>query len=111
MDKSERKAAVSAYKERDVAAGIYAIRCGPSGECWVGQAPDLSKIQNRHWFALRQGGNPHRSLQAAWQEHGPDAFAFEVLEEIEETESAYVRDSTLKERREHWVAELNATAI
>ena len=111
MDKSERKAAVSAYKEREVAAGIYAVRCAPSGECWVGQSPDLSKIQNRLWFTLRQGGNQHASLSAAWQKHGADAFSFEIVEELEEAESAYLRDRALKERRAHWLTELSASAI
>jgi hypothetical protein len=33
----DRKAAVAAYKERKSACGIYALRCGPSGEVWVGR--------------------------------------------------------------------------
>ena len=46
-------------------AGIYAIRCKASPEIWVGQAPNLEKIQNRIWFSLRQGSHTCRSLQAA----------------------------------------------
>ncbi len=64
MRAEDRKAAVSAYKEREVESGIYAVRCEASGEVWVGSAPDLSKIQNRLWFTLRQGTNTHRSLQS-----------------------------------------------
>jgi hypothetical protein len=111
MDKSERKTAVSAYKERKVPAGIFAVRCAPSGECWVGRSPDLSKIQNRLWFSLRQGNSPHASLNAAWSAHGADAFSFEVIEELADTDSAYVRDSALKERHAHWLSALDATAI
>jgi hypothetical protein len=43
MDRSERKAAVSAYKERKAVAGVYAIRCAATDEQWVGTAPDLSR--------------------------------------------------------------------
>ncbi len=111
MDKSERKAAIDAYKERKVAAGIYAVRCKPTGQCWVGQTLGLSKIRNRIWFALRQGDNRYRSLSAAWKEHGADVFSFEVVEEIEDIESDYLRQSTLKERQAHWLAELKASAI
>ena len=50
-----RKAAVAAYKERKVETGIYAVRCTASDQVWVGIAPDLSTIQNRLWFTLRQG--------------------------------------------------------
>jgi hypothetical protein len=108
---TDRKAAVDAYKERKVAAGIYAVRCGPSSECWVGRAPDLSTIRNRLWFTLRQGSSPHRSLQAAWATHGPDAFTFEILEQIENEDIAYLRDGILKERLAHWAGELKAGAI
>ena len=55
MDRSERKAAVSAYKERKAVAGVYAIRCAATDEHWVGAAPDLSTIWTRRTFALRQG--------------------------------------------------------
>jgi hypothetical protein len=111
MDMARRKAAIDAYKQREVAAGIYAVRCGPTGQCWVGRTSDLSKIQNRLWFTLRQGNNPHASLNAAWQEHGPDAFTFETVEALEDEESAYLRESTLKERHAHWLAQLQASPL
>lgn len=111
MKGNDRKAAVDAYKERKVAAGIYAVRCRPSGECWVGRAPDLSTIRNRLWFTLRQGSSAHRSLQAAWAAHGPDAFTFEILEQIENEDIAYLRDGILKERLAHWAGELRAESI
>ena len=111
MDKAERKAAIDAYKERKVPAGIYAVRCVPSGECWVGHAPDLSKIQNRLWFTLRQGNHPQPSLNAACRKHGAEAFTFEIVEELEDEESAYLRQGALKDRHAHWLAELKAIAV
>jgi hypothetical protein len=111
MQGNDRKAAVAAYKEQKTAAGIYAVRCVPSGACWVGRAPNLSTIQNRLWFSLRQGGNPHRSMQEAWRTHGQDAFTFEVVEPIEDEALAYARDSILKERLLHWAGELKAETI
>lgn len=44
MDRNERKAAVSAYKERKAIPGVYAVQCAATGEQWVGSAPDLSLI-------------------------------------------------------------------
>ena len=55
MDRSERKAAVSAYKERKAVAGVYAVRCAATDEQWVGTAPDLSTIWTRRAFALQAG--------------------------------------------------------
>ena len=82
----DRKAAVAAYKERKVVAGIYLVRCGATGECWAGQAPDLSTIQNRVWFTLRLGSLRQRCLQAAWNAHGESAIALRVLEGAQQVE-------------------------
>ncbi len=76
----DKKAAKAAYKERKSVAGIYAVRCGASGQVWVGHTPTLGTIQNRIWFTLRQANHPDPGLQSAWAAHGPAGFAFEVLE-------------------------------
>lgn len=102
MDRSERKAAVSAYKERKSLAGVYAIHCAATGEQWVGTAPDLSTIWTRRSFALRQGIEPNPALQSAWNVHGPESFTFKILEEIDLDELTYGRERALKERIAHW---------
>jgi hypothetical protein len=111
MKAADKKAAKAAYKEIDVVAGIYAVRCAASGQVWVGQVPNIDKIQNRVWFTLRQGGHPSRSLQEAWQTHGADSFSFEELERLEDEELAYVRAAQLKDRCAHWRTKLNASPI
>jgi hypothetical protein len=111
MKSEDRKAAVAAYKERKVEPGIYAVRCRPSGQIWVGGAPDLATIRNRLWFTLRMGSNTHRSLQEAWAAHGAEAFAFDILERLDEEEIGYVRDRLLKEAVARWVEELGAVRI
>ena len=108
---SDRKAAIAAYKERKTIAGIFVIRCKASAGQWVGQAPNLEKIQNRIWFTLRQGTHISRSLQAAWTAHGPENLTFEVCERLEDEETPYIRDALLKERVTHWRAQLGAEAI
>ena len=61
---------------------------------------------------LRQGSSPHRSLQAAWHEHGADAFSFALVEAIEAGDSfLYARDRALKDRLAFWQKELGAEAI
>ncbi|MEP9369409.1 GIY-YIG nuclease family protein [Xanthobacter sp. VNH20] len=111
MKSEARKAAVAAYRERKVKAGIYAVRCEPTGQCWLGRAPDLSTIQNRIWFSLRQGAHPRRALQAAWNSHGAEAFTFAPIERLDAEESAYVRDALLKERLDHWRAQFRADLL
>jgi hypothetical protein len=110
MTGDARKAMTAAYKERKSVPGIYALRCRVTGVVWVGQTPTLDTVQNRIWFTLRFGSNPNRELQQAWNDHGADSFAFEVVERLEE-EDAYLRCAVLKERLTHWQAKLNAAAL
>jgi hypothetical protein len=111
MDRSERKAAVSAYKERKAVAGVYAIRCAATEGQWVGAAPDLSTIWTRRSFALRQRIETNPALQSAWNVHGPESFTFKILEEIDLDELPHGRERVLKERIAHWREALGAAAI
>lgn len=111
MKSEDKKAAVSAYKERKSVAGIYVVRCVPSGQLWVGQAPNVDTVQNRLWFSLRSGGDPHRDVQRAWTRHGPDSFTFETLERLADEDLPYVRQAQLKARLVHWRTMLEAGAI
>jgi hypothetical protein len=111
MQREDRKAAIAAYKERKAVAGIYLVRCAAAGARWVGQAPDLSTIQNRVWFMLRHGGHRQRSLQAAWNAHREAAFAFEELEPLDEKALEAGRERVLKARQAHWCAQLGAEAV
>lgn len=111
MKGPDRKAAISAYKEQKVSAGIYAVRCIPTGETWIGSTPNLGAIWTRLSFGLRQGDHKGRTLQDAFDRHGPDGFAFEVVETIEEESDAHIQASILKKRLAHWRAELSAEPI
>ncbi|MFX6019117.1 GIY-YIG nuclease family protein, partial [Acinetobacter baumannii] len=86
-------------------------RCEASGQVWIGQSPNLGSIQNRVWFTLRFGSHTHRGLQKAWQDHGVESFVFEIVEALEDEESAYVRNALLKERLLHWRSTLPAEVI
>ena len=92
-------------------AGIYAVCCAATGERWFGKAPDLATIQNRLWFTLRQGSNPHRTLQEAWARDGADAFSFEVVERVEEEALKFGRERDLRRRLDHWVVSSGGRAI
>jgi hypothetical protein len=111
MKNADRKAAVAAYKEKKVEAGIYAVRCRPTGQVWVGSAPNLDTIRNRIWFSLGNNGYPGRSLQNAWSEHQPGDFAFEIVERSAEEADAYFRAAELKKRLAEWREKLNADLV
>jgi hypothetical protein len=109
---SHRRALTRDYKDREVQAGIYAVRCAHTGATWVGGTPDLSTRQNGVWFSLRMGGFRHPSLQAAWNAHGEDAFTFEVVEVLDDKNlESLGKASLLAERREHWRLALSAEVL
>jgi hypothetical protein len=111
MKAEDRKAAIAAYKKRSAAAGIFAVRCRGSSQVWVGQTLNLDTMQNRIWFSLRVGSHSNADLQRAWSVHGEANLAYEVLEQLEDEELAYVRDKLLKERESHWRAALNGLSF
>lgn len=111
MERSDRKAAIAEYRERKPEPGVYAIRCKASGEAWVGRAPNLPAIRNRLFFTLKLGTTPQRSLQDAWNAHGEEAFAFEVLEVLDIEKVGLGWERELKKRHADWAERLGAVAI
>lgn len=110
MEQQTRKAVIAAYKETKTAAGIYAVRCVPSGEAWVGRSANLAAQRNSLDFQLRHGPN-NPSMRAAWSTHGGASFQFEPLETAPETLTPAGRSDFLKARLKHWRETLGAAAI
>lgn len=112
MGKSEqRKAAITAFRERKPRVGIYAMRCLASDAAWVGRSTNLEAVRNRILFTLAQGSCPHRTLQEAWNEVNSEDFAFEEIEVLGEEVSAGLQDLWLKQRLAHWVSAMKARRI
>lgn len=111
MKPADRKAAVSAYKERVATPGIFAVRCAAAGATWIGQSRNLDAQKTSLWFALRAGGFPNPAIVAAWKTHGEDAFTFEDLERLEPEATGYVLNGLLTERLKHWTTALNAARL
>jgi group I intron endonuclease len=61
-------------------AGIYQIRCKPTGKIYVGSAVDLVTRWEQHRRELRRGEHHNSHLQNAWVKYGEANFEFLVLE-------------------------------
>jgi len=107
----DRKAAKDLYKQRKVSAGVYAVRCEPSGQIWVGQASNVDSVRNRFWFMLRGGNHQERSMQEAWSVYGSDGFAFEILERVDEDEPDYLRRDKLNKLVAQWKDRFSAATV
>jgi len=71
------------YVERVKPAGIYQVKNTVSGKMLLGSSLNLEGPLNRHHFMLKIGSHTNKTLQSDWNELGPDAFVFEILEEVQ----------------------------
>ncbi len=111
MDKARRKDLMREYAERPPSVGVFAVRCAPTGEAWVGWSKSLDKRQNGLWFSLRTGSLPAApDLAAAWTAHGEEAFSYEILEVIAE-DNPHKLELLLEEHTSHWRDKLNGKPI
>lgn len=111
MTRLNRKALVAAWRERKTIAGVFAVICNATGQVWVGTSRHIDTHRNGLWFALRLGTGRDPALQAAWTEHGEDAFRFEHLDRLRDDISDMARDSELKSRAALWTARLEAGTL
>lgn len=109
MEKSNRRQAIRDYKEQKPPAGVFAVRCAPTGEVWVGGNRNVEAQKNAIWFGLKGGAHINKAMQAAWNAHGEAAMSYEVLERIEDPDLTPMGlADALKSRERHWVEELGA---
>lgn len=74
-------------------SGIYEIVNLVNGKRYVGSAVGIPKRWQYHRDDLNKRKHHNRHLQASWNKHGPDKFAFRVLE--------YCSPGHLIEREQH----------
>ena len=112
MDKQARREAVRDFKERKTLRGVFAVRCAPTGQAWVGASRNLDQQQNSIWFGLKNGGYINRDVQAAWTAHGEPALSFEILEVFDDESMGPIgRADLAKSRAAHWRTELAASKL
>ena len=110
MDKARREELQRQYAERKQPTGVFALRNSASGEVWVGHSKNLDVQKNGLWGRLKNGMCFNEDVQASWNKHGEDAFSYEILEHIEETDP-HALQRLLPERAAEWREELKAGTV
>lgn len=105
----DKREARKEFKSKTTPKGIFAVRCTVSGEVWAGGSDHLNSAQNSLWFQLRNGLYQNKRLQSEWNAHGEGAFAFEILETLDEDVSPLLLRDLLRERQKHWETKLGAS--
>ena len=78
------------YKQMKFRMGVFQIRNTVNNKIFVEGSNDLVAIWNRHRFQLNFGNHPNKALQADWKELGEDKFKYEIIGEVEQTDTGNV---------------------
>lgn len=106
-DRARRKALIDAYKLAFPPMGIYAVRHIATGRMLIDRSANTTAALNRHRTELRLGMHRIKALQADWRAQGEAAFAFEVLEAVQErSDPAFDYDAELARMLEAWRVKL-----
>lgn len=105
--KDQRRAARTAYVEREQTWAIVAFRFGAA--CWITLTTDQRALENRLGFTLRQGQARIGTMQGAWEAAGRPEVSAEVLETLKSDLSPMARETLAEARLDHWGASLGAT--
>ena len=65
-------------------AVIYQITNMVNGKYYIGSTESFARREWQHKYDLKRNAHKNPRIQAAWNKYGPDAFVFEVIEEIRE---------------------------
>ena len=106
----ERRARIREYKETPRRAGMYVVRNSVNGKWLVGASPDVPAMLNRQRSQLDWGGHPDKELQLDWNDSGPAAFEFDVLDELKPSgEPGEDVGEDLRVLKHLWIERLEAT--
>jgi hypothetical protein len=96
------------YKQTKPQAGIYQIKNRMNGKVYLGSSTNLHGPLNRNKFLLTSGLHKNEQLQKDWNEFGPDAFTFDILEVVKQTEDPnFSLDAELTLLEEIWIEKLD----
>jgi len=103
----DRKEIIRKYKETPLPAGVFRVRNTVNKKSFVSSAPNLTGKINSQRFQLEIGSHRNQKLQKDWNEFGPDAFTFEILDQLEpKDEPDYNPAEDLRILLEMWLEKL-----
>ena len=104
MDKERKKQIISEYKQQKTTGGVYRIYNKQTNKSLIKADINLQAVQNRFRFSQKLNNCYTIILQQDWLKYGTDAFAFEILMEIEmkSEENLKVFRDRLKRLEEEW---------
>ncbi|MDR2909676.1 MAG: GIY-YIG nuclease family protein [Oscillospiraceae bacterium] len=108
---SRKKELREEYKNRRVTGCVYIVRNLRNGRFYLNYS-DVCAAAKNSWDLSARFGDPFKpAMREDWREHGPDAFSFEILEELVKNEDRTDREFTedLQILTELWLEKLGST--
>lgn len=100
------------YKETPKEAGVFRIKNTVNGRVYLGSSLNLHGPLNKHRFMLSHGMHDVPLLQKDYNEFGPDAFVFEILEVAKRRDSPDFRmEDELELLEEIWLEKLQPIGV
>ena len=101
-----RKELLEQYKQIKKEAGVYQIKNTINQKVYVIATPDLKSMNGRR-FELNMGSYKNAGLQKDWNQSGEEAFAFEILEVLDEkAEGFFDKKEELKKLEKKWLEKI-----
>jgi hypothetical protein len=75
------------YKQMKFRIGVFQIRNIVNNKIFIESSIDLVAIWNRQRFQLNFGNHHNAALQADWKELGENKFIYEILGEVEQSDT------------------------
>jgi hypothetical protein len=96
------------YKETPRQAGIFQVKNSKTGKILLGSSSNLHGPLNRLRFELSTGHHDDFALQNDWNQFGPDAFVFEILEVVKPSDDpAFCLEDELALLEQIWLEKLH----
>ena len=109
MNPPNRKDLIRAYRETPRPMGVYRISNRDGTLTVVDSSVDLASSLNRHRAQLEMGSHPSKALQEEWNDLGPDAFEFEILDTLKpKSDPGYDPSNDLQELESMWRERLSS---
>ena len=80
---NRRKTLIRDYKENPPPAGIFQIKNTANGKIFIGKGLNVQGKLNSHQAQLEFKSHRNTTLQADWNQYGPETFIFEVLDYLD----------------------------
>ena len=104
-----RKELKALYKQTALPTGIFQIKNQINGKVFIGSSTNLNAIFNRHRFQLKMKSHKNATLQKEWNQYGPEAYSFDVLETLKpEAVPSEKLAETLLALEEKWLTALKS---